>query len=77
MGRGGGRGWVVIDVDYKAVDGMEFSCKDGRRVAVPVRKDLFINKMSKSYSVVLFGAIRIAESHVVETGCNISARCER
>ena len=68
VGRGGKReSGVVSDVDYTAVHGVEFSCEDGCGVAVPVRKDLVINKVSKSYSVVLFGAIRIAESHVAET----------
>jgi len=42
-GRGGGRGWVVSDIDYTAVNGSEFSCKDGCGVAMPVRNDLVIN----------------------------------
>jgi len=44
--RGGGRGWVVNNVDYTAVDGVELSCTDGCGVAVPVRKD-FVNRVSK------------------------------
>ena len=68
MVRAGARGWVVNNIDYTVVDGMELSCKDGRGVAVPVRKDLVINRVGKLiYSVVLFGAIRIVESHVAET----------
>jgi len=58
---------VVNDTDYTAVDGVELSCKDGCGVAVPVRKYLVINRVSKSYYVVLFGAIRIAETQVAET----------
>ena len=33
MGRGGGRGRVVSNVDYTAKNGLEFSCKDGCGVA--------------------------------------------
>ena len=58
---------MVHDVDYTALDGMELSCKDECEVAVPVRKDVVINKVSKSYSVVSFAASRIAGSHVAQT----------
>jgi len=45
---------------------MELSYKDGCGVPVLVRNDLLINRVSKSYSVILFGAIHIAESYVAE-----------
>jgi len=47
MGKEGGRGWMVNDVDYTAEDGVEVSCKDGCGAVVSVRKDLVINRVSK------------------------------
>jgi len=59
---------VVNDVDYTAVDGVGLSCKDRCGVVVPVRKDLVINRVSKSYSVALLITLR--------KQCNISTKCD-
>ena len=53
---------MVNDIDYTAVDGMGLRCKVGFGVAVPMRRDLVTIRVRKLYSVVLPGAIRIAES---------------